>query len=565
MRRLLLILMLLQVCTQGFTQKFDARRLENEVKQTGQKAFASAVLIKPYDTLSKRVLSGMFSGVVVDAEGYILSAAHAVRPDRIYQIYFPDGKTFLAKGLGRIPANDAAVLKIIEKGVWPFAEMGWSGSLKKYEPCISIAYPGSLPQLKPTLRFGYVVDKNAKNGFIQTTCLMEPGDSGGPVFDLQGRVIGLHSQIELGLDGNFEIAVDLYRKYWKALTVAKSYSELPSADSLTADPMAGKLNSISGLENMNDNFSKLEYVMERSSFTVKSQLDGKEITVLGTVFNAEHFADKSVTRDKSFLVSKSSMVGDTPLVVIKADKIISARIIKRDEANDLVLLEINGKIKNGVDLNAKKDSIGFNEIGRFLISPHPDNSGQISVLGNTGVNIKSVPNSGFLGVTTELKDGQIVLTTLQRRSPASLAMLRVGDQLLSVNGKSIQDPEDLVNEIQKFKPQQKVKLQIKRGEEEFIKDITLASRLNVRTHIADQFTDGKSDRRFGFDKVFVHDSKLKPSECGGPVFDMDGIFYGVNIARFSRTSSIAVPTNIVADFVKRSLKTGDAKTQISEL
>ncbi|WP_316789739.1 S1C family serine protease [Pedobacter frigoris] len=566
MRRLLLILMLLQVCTQGFTQKFDARRLENEVKQTSQKALASAVLIKPYDTLSKRVLSGMFSGVVVDAAGYILSAAHAVRPDRIYQIYFPNGKTFIAKGLGRIPANDAAILKIIEKGVWPFAEMGWSGSLKKYEPCISIAYPGSLPQLKPTLRFGYVVDRNAKNGFIQTTCLMEPGDSGGPVFDLKGRVIGLHSQIELGLDGNFEIAVDLYRKYWKALTVAKSYSELPPADSLlSSDPLVNQLNSISGLENINENFSKLESVLERSSFTVKSQLEGKESTVLGTLFNAAPFADKKMTTDKSFLISKSSMVGESPLVVIKADKVIAARVIKRDDANDLVLLEINGKMKNGVDLNVRKDSIGFNEIGKFLISPHPDNSGQIGVLGNAGVNIKNVPNSGFLGVTTELKDGLIVLTTLQRRSPASLAMLRVGDQLLSVNGKAINDPEDLVNEIQKFKPEQKVKLQIKRGEEEFTKDIKLASRLNVRTHIADQFTDGKSERRFGFDRVFVHDSKLKPTECGGPVFDMEGMFYGINIARFSRTSSIAVPAKTVADFVKSSLKTGEDKSQVTKL
>lgn len=554
MRRLLLILLLLQVCARGFAQKFDARKLENEVKKTAQRAFASSVLIKQYDTLAKRTLNGMFSGVVVDAEGHILSAAHAVKPNIVYQIYFPDGKTFLAKGLGRIASNDAAMLKITEKGIWPFAEMGWSGSLEKYQPCISISYPGSLPQLKPTLRFGYVVNKNAKNGFIQTTCLMEPGDSGGPVFDLKGRVIGLHSQIELGLEGNFEIAVDLYRKYWDALVVAKSYSELPQSENFSSDPLAGKVSSINGLENITENFSKLESALERSSFMVKSQINDKESTVLGTLLNTESFEDKKSIKDRTFLVSKSSMVGDTPLVLVKSDKLVSAKIIKRDETNDLVLLEINRKMKNGVSLNIKKDSISFSEIGKFLISPNPENAGQVSVLGNAGVNIKSMPNSGFLGVTTELKDGLIVLTTLQRRSPASMARLQIGDQLLSINGKSIQDPEDLVKEIQRFKPEQKVKLQIKRGMEEFTKDITLASRLNARTHIADQFTDGKSERRFGFSSVFVHDSKLKPTECGGPVFDMEGVFYGINIARFSRTSSIAIPAGTIADFVKQALK-----------
>jgi serine protease Do len=243
MKKIILLLLGFQVCTPVFlrAQKFNAKKLETEIRQTSQKAYAASVLIKPYDTLKKTTGGGMFSGVVIDKDGYILSAAHAVTPDKYYQVSFPDGKTFIAKGLGRIPSNDAAMLRINEQGSWPYAEMGYSNSLKQFEPCISIAYPGSLPQKKPTLRFGYVADIHAKNGFIQTTCLMEPGDSGGPVFDLLGRVIGLHSQIEMGLDRNFEIAVDLYRKYWKSLTVAKSYAELPVADSVLFDPSVSKL------------------------------------------------------------------------------------------------------------------------------------------------------------------------------------------------------------------------------------------------------------------------------------------------------------------------------------
>lgn len=566
MKKILLLLLLLQICLPDLSraQKFDAKKLEAGVMQIAQKAYASAVLIKPYDTVSKRPVSGMFSGVVIDAEGYVLSAAHAVTPNMIYQLYFPDGKTCMAKGLGEILSSDAAVLKIIDKGVWPFSEMGWSGSLKKYEPCISIAYPGSLPQLKPTLRFGYVVEARAKNGFIHTTCLMEPGDSGGPVFDMQGRVIGLHSQIEMDLDKNFEIAIDQYRKYWKALTVAKTYTELPVADSIPTDPLADKLVPIAGLQDINETFAKLESSLERSTFVVKSGINGKECIALATLLNVDSYANKKL-RGESFLVSKSSMVGDTPMLTLKTGKVLLARIVKRDEANDLVLLAFKGKMKNGIELFSDPgsadrhriftDSIDFAATGKFLISPHPENAGEVSVLGNHSISIKGVPSSGFLGIATELKAGLIVLTSVQRRSPASFARLQVGDQLLSVNDKVIKDPVDLVTEIQKYKPEQKVKLSWKRGAEQFTKDVTLASRLNTRTHLADQFADGKSERRFGFTNVFVHDGKLKPSECGGPVFDKEGKFYGINIARFSRTSSLAVPAKTVVGFVMQALAT----------
>jgi S1-C subfamily serine protease len=53
----------------------------------------------------------------------------------------------------------------------------------------------------------------------------------------------------------------------------------------------------------------------------------------------------------------------------------------------------------------------------------------------------------------------------------------------------------------------------------------------------------------------LHDSKIKPSECGGPVFDQNGKFYGINIARFSRTSSIAVPAKLVLEFLKPVFQT----------
>ena len=59
----------------------------------------------------------------------------------------------------------------------------------------------------------------------------------------------------------------------------------------------------------------------------------------------------------------------------------------------------------------------------------------------------------------------------------------------------------------------------------------------------------KSGRRDGFSKVFSHDADLKPANCGGPIFDLDGNFVGLNIARNSRVRSYAIPRAIINRFV----------------
>jgi serine protease Do len=304
-----------------------------------------------------------------------------------------------------------------------------------------------------------------------------------------------------------------------------------------------------GLENINKTFEKLESSLDRCTFVVKSSVNGKEVNILATLFDPETIADHKL-KGKSFLISKNSMIGELPTVELKPGKFVQAKIIKRDQDNDLILLEISGNLKKGIKLAASSDSISFSEMGKFLISPNPENGGQISVVGNRQICLERRANTGFLGVTTELKDNQLVFTTIQRRSPASMAKLKVGDQLLAINGIAVTEPMAFSNQVQKYKPEETVKLKLIREGNEFIQEVTLKSRLNAVNHIADQFTDGKSERRYGFKNVFVHDSKIKPSECGGPVFDQNGKFYGINIARFSRTSSIAVPAKLVLEFLK---------------
>lgn len=208
-----------------FGQQLDYKLIESTVQQVVKRVVPATVAVEEFDTIRNKVSGiGRFSAVVVTPEGHILSVAHGASPNKVYQVTFSDGKKVLALGLGSIKDADAAMLKIIPAGKWPYAEMGWSSGLAPFQPLISLGYPGSMKHSGPALvRFGYITASTFHPGFFCHTALMEPGDSGGPSFDINGRVIGIHSRISQVLDGNFEVPIDTFRRYWDQLLIPKAY------------------------------------------------------------------------------------------------------------------------------------------------------------------------------------------------------------------------------------------------------------------------------------------------------------------------------------------------------
>ena len=143
----------------------------------------------------RRQLGG-FSGVIVSKDGHVLSAGHAVRPGGKYEVLLPDGRSFNAVGKGSNGVADCALLQITSDFEdLPYAQMGESKSLVKNQPCLSISYPsGQRARLAPVVRFGHLVRDGGGTKILQSTALMEPSDSGRPLFDLNGRVVGIHSR-----------------------------------------------------------------------------------------------------------------------------------------------------------------------------------------------------------------------------------------------------------------------------------------------------------------------------------------------------------------------------------
>lgn len=540
-----------------FCQQLDHKTLESSIQQVVNKVSGATVAVTSYDSVGGNKKGPTFSAVVVNPEGYILTAAHAASANQIYQVAFPDGKEVLAIGLGSIKDIDAAIIKILPAGNWPYAEMGWSSTLLPYQPCISMGYPANMRQTgHPLVRFGYVTESPLNPGFLCNTALMEPGDSGGPLFDLNGRVIGIHSRIAQSMDANFEVPVDEFRKYWDKLIKAEIYYSAKRLDSqkIESAPAQYLGKSIPALENLHENFPSLLSTVGSTYLTISSRIKGEENSALGTLIA---MANDNV-QNNSYIISKSSIVGDDSIFVSWKTKSFSAKVIARDSSNDLVLLSIPSKLTGGINiLSGSFAKEKYNSAGKFLLSPGTNYStARVSVLSTPAISFIPAGWNSYLGVTTVANKNALRIEKIEPGSAARFSKLKTGDRIVSINGVKVSTSEELDWEISTYQPLTSILLKGKRHGFGFSKRIPLKARRSQTApeHLGEQFEGGKSMRRDGFRKTFIHDARLFPSECGGPVFDAEGQFIGINIARVCRTSSIGIPAEVVKNFVRAALK-----------
>jgi S1-C subfamily serine protease len=149
------------------------------------------------------------SGIVIDANGTILTNYHVVENAIKVTVSFEKGKAVEAKVVGKDPSNDLAVLRISTDGLTlhPLT-LGDSSTAQVGDPVLAIGNPFDLER---TLTTGVVSalqrEITAPNGFtidnvLQTDAPINPGNSGGPLLNIEGEVIGINSQIETGGSGD---------------------------------------------------------------------------------------------------------------------------------------------------------------------------------------------------------------------------------------------------------------------------------------------------------------------------------------------------------------------------
>jgi serine protease Do len=178
-------------------------------------------------TVNVIVQGGTGSGVIVSEDGYILCAGHVTsKPGRDARITLSDGKVVSAKTLGVNTVMDSAILKIDEPGKYPFRPVGTSADLPTGEWVFALGHPlGLQPGRPPVLRIGRLLP--AFDRFMRSDCTLVAGDSGGPLFDLDGNVIGIHSRIGNSTEFNMHTPVDTYIKTWDQLASGQTIGDNP--------------------------------------------------------------------------------------------------------------------------------------------------------------------------------------------------------------------------------------------------------------------------------------------------------------------------------------------------
>lgn len=174
-------------------------------------------------TVNVRIGRAQGSGVIVNAEGLVLTAAHVSgAPGQPAVIMTHDGQRHRGVTLGRNSVLDASMIQIeSSRKNWPHRPPAENlPALRDW--CIVLGHPGGYERDRPpVLRFGQVLHQN--RWLIQSDCELIGGDSGGPLFNLRGEVIGINTRIGESTDVNLHVPIDAYRRDWDRLLAGEDF------------------------------------------------------------------------------------------------------------------------------------------------------------------------------------------------------------------------------------------------------------------------------------------------------------------------------------------------------
>lgn len=360
---------------------------------------------------------GLGSGVIIDAEGYVLTNEHVVADADKITVTLPDGREFKGEVKGTDPRSDLAVIKINASNL-PFAELGDSDEVRIGQWAVAIGNPYgyALHSPEPTVTVGVISALHRSlprtgrrdrdyNDLVQTDAAINPGNSGGPLVNLKGEIIGINVAI-FSVTGGYQ-----------GIGFA-----IPSA---TAKQIVGRL--IEG--------KKVLY----GWLGVTVQDLNKDL--------AEHF---NLKENKGVLVANVLKGSPAEKGGIKAGDVVeSIDGMQVDSVRELLKIvgreEVGAKVKIGV-LRDGKASVLQVEIGERpddveeMLKTAPEEAGQWR-----GLAVQEVTPEIARRFRLE-QDRGLVVVDVKPRSPADDSGIMPGDVIISINRQQI----DTLSEYEKI-------------------------------------------------------------------------------------------------------------------
>jgi len=382
----------------------------------------------PRGTPQPRDAQAMGSGFIISQDGYIVTNTHVVDNASKIKVTLNNKRELTAKVVGKDKYSDVALLKVEATGL-PMVNLGDSDKLEVGQWVVAIGAPFGLDH-SATQGIVSALSRSLPDGtyvpFIQTDVAVNPGNSGGPLFDLNGNVVGVNSQIYSRSGGymgiSFAIPVNLVKNIteqlktagvvnrgWLGVQIQNLDQELANSFSMTK-PQGALVASV-----------------QPSSPADKAGVQAGDIIVgfnNAEVTSADHLP---------LLVGTTGIGSTVPLKVLRAgaEKILNVTIEKLADKDAGELQEV-----------AQNSTTSTGALG-LAVAGLSDQERKEAEIGMDGVVVREV----------------------RADSPASRAGLQTGDVIISVNNTGIKSPEELKMIVDKAPTDKPLAMLIQRDDE----------------------------------------------------------------------------------------------------
>ncbi|MFC4294112.1 Do family serine endopeptidase [Novosphingobium tardum] len=384
-----------------------------------------------------REAQSLGSGFIISPDGYVVTNNHVISAEgtgstvEAITVTMPDGTEYPAKLIGKDAASDLAVLKIDAKKVLPFVKFGDSRQARVGDWVIAIGNPFGLGG---TVTSGIVsaVYRNTGTGsaydrYLQTDAAINRGNSGGPMFDMQGNVIGINNAIFSPTGGSVgigfaipaEIAAPIVEKLRAGKAIERGYL------GVQIQPLSDDLAASLGLpHNRGEFIQSVEPGQAAAAAGLKAgdvvmRVDGKDVTPDQTL---------------SYLVANIAPGKRIPIDLIRDGRRLSitATVGKRPSEEELAARSF-GSQPQGDD----------NSFGRAPSTP--SQQGLIERAVGLAVMPLTPTIAGQLGVSQDTQG--LVVSAVDGSSDAGTKGLQRGDIILSVNNRPVAAAADLESAV----------------------------------------------------------------------------------------------------------------------
>lgn len=367
---------------------------------------------------------GQASGFIISSDGYILTNNHVVRDQGAINVLLNDGREYPGKVIGQDQATDLALIKIEAKEL-PYLKLGDSSLMKIGEWVIAIGNPLGL---QASLTVGVVSAKGRSNlslarieDFIQTDAAINRGNSGGPLLNLRGEVVGINTAIATNMSSGYmgigfaipsNIADHVVSQLKETGTVSRGFLGiiLQSVDNDLAQ--AFDLKKVEGA---------LVAEVSHDSPAEKAGIKQGDIILK---FNENPVISIGALRNAVALEKPGTKI---ELTVLRDKNLMQIPVAIGSMTEDSVITE--GSTKNEFGLEVK------------TLTPELSKS---------------------LGVSSEEKG--VLVTRVDPNSPAGFAGIKKGTLILSINQQKIDTSEAFYKELKKMIPGKPVLFLVKQGE-----------------------------------------------------------------------------------------------------